>query len=98
MMRAVIVIGCIEFGTGGECATLRVSGATLPSRTELGSPGVPPTGLLATQFWPLLLSRAALINSSERPPPSCVATHSQLGNPRVGSGNRVSTAQSPSSA
>src|SRR6185503_3027606 len=62
-MRAVIVMGWVDLGTGGEWETLRMSGATLPWRTELGSPGVPPTGRLACQFWPLLLSSAAWMSS-----------------------------------
>jgi len=67
---ALIVTVSVDLGISGVCDTLVIKGATLALATELATPGVPCSVLLAAQFWPSLLPSAELISSRDFPSPS----------------------------
>src|SRR5258705_13144440 len=92
---AVIVTASVDFGTNGKCFASRISGAALFVATEFATPGDPCSVTLAAQFCPALLGSLGLINSSDLPPPSASSAHVQ---PSGKNGERMRTAQSPSSA
>ena len=62
---AVIVTGSVDFGSSGKWVTPEMTGAMSPAATEFAAPGVPPTGVLAFQFWPFALEKPALMSSSD---------------------------------
>ena len=76
-ISAVTYTGSVERGMTGKCVTSLISGAISAAAIELAAPGVPPSTVLAPQFWPLLFDIAALISSSDLPPPSAAVYHSQ---------------------
>ncbi len=56
-MRAVIATASVDLGTSGECARVRIKGATLLVKLEFTRPGVPSGAALNAQFCPSLFPK-----------------------------------------